>query len=106
MGRYRGRTATSKFGFVPKILDHDGNSYFDVVLNNSYVEYGTGCWIDKGSDPEVAYEGQVAVYHNFMGDLEEGSVVVNSCNDYRICYNPNCLITLDIDDLNYADLGE
>jgi hypothetical protein len=99
MSRFKGRTITSQHGFIPGVLTMDGDDFMDTVLDNAYVEYGTGCWIDKGSDPEVAYEAQIMVYNQFLGGVPDGEVVVNSCNDYRVCYNPNCLITLDIDDI-------
>jgi hypothetical protein len=102
MSRFRGRTATSKQGFVPSIVDSD-DERVQVMLDNAYVEYGTGCWLDNGTvDTHLTYDLQCAVYEHVHGEVPEGEYVVNACSDYRVCYNPNCLITVDLADLEFT----
>lgn len=103
MNRYKGRIETSRRGFVPGILDYDGDDYMDQVLDHSFVEYGTGCWLwfldnNVGDEIHLAYEAQILVYQMFKGAVPTGHYVFNTCSDYRICLNPNCLDTLESPD--------
>jgi hypothetical protein len=100
MGRYKGRTETSRHGFIPDILD-TGDERVEAMLDHAYVEYGTGCWVDKGTiDTQLTYDLQEGVWEAEHGYVPEGHWVVNVCSDFRICYNPNCLIVVDLDDLS------
>lgn len=100
MNRYKGKMETAKRGFIPHILTYDGEGFVNYVLDNSYVEYGTGCWVDKGGDPELAYEAQMLMWGTFVGGgpAPEEYFVYNNCNDFRICYNPNCLDVMEAPD--------
>lgn len=86
-------------GYRPGVLAFDGDDYMDLVLDESIVEYGTGCWIYTGGSfvnagPEP-FEAQLMVYNMFKGGVPTGHVVYNICSDYRICLNPNCLDTTE-----------
>lgn len=97
MNRFKGKKETAKRGFIPQILlmEDDQDDYISYVLDNSFVEYGTGCWVDKGHDVQVAYEAQMMLWNLFVGGIPEGHFVYNNCSDFRLCYNPNCLATME-----------
>lgn len=100
MNRFKGKTETSKRGFIPQILlmEDDGDDYVSYVLDHAFVEYGTGCWVDTSGDADVAYEAQMMLWNLFKGGIPTGHFVYNACSDYRICYNPNCLATMETPD--------
>ncbi len=95
MSRYKGKMETSKRGFIPRILDLDSDPLLDIVFDAT-VEYGTGCWIDTSDDPEAAVVQAVVWEHFNDSAVPPGYLVFNTCNDYRICFNPNCLDLLEI----------
>lgn len=97
MNKYKGRVETSKRGFIPQILDFE-EGWSEWILDHAFVEYGTGCWVDTSGDPDMAWEAQNRVFAAFHGEPTEDHFVYNSCNDYRICYNPNCLGIMEVPD--------
>jgi hypothetical protein len=96
MNRYKGKIETAKRGFLPGIFDYEGY-YVDFVLDNAYVEYGTGCWISTVELDEDVQFAQQEMYRIFKGhlDMDTEREVWNTCHDYRICYNPACLEIAD-----------
>jgi hypothetical protein len=95
MNKYKGRIETSKKGFIPGVLEFDGYDFMDAVLDEAFVEYGTGCWIYTGDDEEYASEAQVMLWNLCIGGIPTGHYVFNTCSDYRVCFNPNCLDSLE-----------
>lgn len=84
-------------GFVPQILDYDGD-HMDIVLDQAVVEQGSGCWIYQDKDDTgdtLGYSAQVFLWEAFVGDVPEGNFVYNTCSDYRVCFNPQCLATTE-----------
>lgn len=98
MNRFKGRVETATKGYVPRILDFDGDYVMEAVMDGAYVEYGTGCWLDRGSNPDVALEAQQEVFQLMCGGVPEGHFVFNTCSDYRTCYNPHCLASMPVPD--------
>jgi hypothetical protein len=106
VGKRNARVETSRHGFLPIILNFDNyDERVGVMLDNAFVEYGTGCWLDAGKiDQQLTYDLQVAVWEAFKGEMPDDHWVMNTCSDHRVCYNPNCLIIVDIDEVREMGL--
>jgi hypothetical protein len=102
MNKYKGRIETSKKGFIPNILDLDGEEWASFILDHSFVEYGTGCWVDKSGDLDSIYDAQIHIFEAFNGEIPDGNYVFNSCSDYRFCFNPNCLDLGEIPEFDWT----
>ena len=81
------------------------------LLNMTYQQDDTGCWIWNGQISNSGYgrimeaqenhstkmvSAQTASYHAFIGTVPEGHLVKQSCGN-RLCINPEHLELLAID---------
>lgn len=86
--------STERKGYCPEILD-SADPLIQDMLDNTVVEYGSGCWLSTSARLYPEYV-QVAVWELFNGALPEDWEVVNTCSDFRPCFNPKCLVALPL----------